>query len=50
VLQGHYARVEFNDHLPDKLAAFDASLAEAGLQAILNTLDAYSEASVTEPT
>lgn len=50
VLQGHYARVEFNDHLPDKLAAVDASLAEAGLQAILNTLDAYSEASVTEPT
>jgi glycosyltransferase domain-containing protein len=44
ILQGRRARVEFNDHLPGKLAAFDPSLAEAGLQSILSALDDYSEA------
>lgn len=47
-MQGKCATVEFNNHVPDKLSAFDSKLDDAGLKAILDVLDAYIAAEVVD--
>lgn len=48
VLLGATAHVEFNDHVPAKLAAFDPVLHDAGLASILHALDTYALTSISE--
>jgi glycosyltransferase domain-containing protein len=48
ILNGKNAQVEFNDHVPAKLDAFDPALHGNGLESILHALDTYSQTSVSE--